>query len=191
MSTHRDFELVSQMLRGVIVLAMTAASVFVGVSLVETLRDDTLPSAVGVDLDTGAFTGDLPPTADLVAARGTVELEAGTGWRVTWWAFTAAPALLAIAGLLIMFRIVGSRDDPFTSVNVRRFSWLAGIALAYLAVEIVRSPVEIAMKDSLGLERLDTSIEFGLPAFLSLVFLALASIWRRGVALRTEQELTI
>lgn len=191
MNRNQDSELISQMLRGVIALAIAAASVFVVVSLVQAVRDDTLPSAVGVDLDLDTFTGELPPTADLVTVRGTVELEAGTGWRVTWWAFTAAPALLAVAGLLIMFRIVGSRDDPFTSVNVRRFSWLAGIALAYLAVEIVRSPVEIAMKDSLGLDRLDTSIDFGLPAFLSLTFLALASIWRRGVALRTEQELTI
>jgi hypothetical protein len=191
MNERRESELVSQMLRGVIVLAIAAASVFVVMSLVQALRDDTLPSAVGVDLDAEAFAGELPPTADLVAVRGTVDLEAGAGWRLTWWAFTAAPALLAVAGLLIVFRILGSRDDPFTSVNVRRFSWLAGIALASLLVEIVRSPVEIAMKDSLGLDRLDTSIDFGLPAFLSLVFLALASIWRRGVAMRTEQELTI
>jgi hypothetical protein len=41
------------------------------------------------------------------------------------------------------------------------------------------------------LERLDTSISSGMPAFLTLVFRVLADVWRRGVALLTEQEPTI
>jgi hypothetical protein len=92
---------------------------------------------------------------------------------------------------LTLFRIVGDATDPFTERNVRRLRLLAGLALGHLTVAIAAGPVEIAMQDALGFETLDTELEFGVPVFLALMLVAVAEVWRRGVALRTEQELTI
>ena len=131
---RNESQLVSGILRGVIALAIVAAGLYLAGSLWHVISEDTLPSAVGVDLDTADFRGELPDSASLTELRGTLDLTAGAGWRTTWWVFTAVPVGLGIAGLVILFRIVGDRDDPFTPTNVRRFAWLGGLAIAYLFV---------------------------------------------------------
>jgi hypothetical protein len=66
----------------------------------------------------------------------------------------------------------------------------AGLVIAALWVLYRVRPIEMELQESRGLDVLD--YEFGLQSIpIAVLAWAFADIWRRGVALRTERDLTI
>ena len=157
----------------------------------EVFTDSELSDPVPVTFAADAISIDLPAGVEIVEVDGQLTGPAGLRWRALWGGINAVPAGLAIAALWVMHRVLGDADDPFTAANVRRFQALAWIATGFLAVSAVRGPIEIQLQDTLGLDVLDAELAFTPPLVIAILAWAFADIWRRGVKLRTEQDLTI
>lgn len=176
--------------RAMAVIGMVVAGVFIVVTGWEALTGDSLPEPVPVSLDAADYAGALPENVRIDTLDARLTAEVGPGWRIIWGLVSIAPAALAIVALWIVFRVFGDTNDPFTEANVRRFRSLAWVATCFLAVGAVRGPIEMELQHSLGIEVIDADLGFG-GLYAAIIAWALADIWRRGVALRTEQELTI
>ena len=177
--------------RGMALLGVVFAVVFIVVTGWSAVTGDTLPEPVPVALDGADYTGALPDGVRIDTLDARLTAEVGAGWRIVWALVSIVPAALAIAGLWTMFRLLDDRHDPFTMTNVRRLRRLAWLATGFLAVGAVRGPIEAELQRSLGLDVIDVEFAFGIPLVIAMLAWAFSEVWRRGVELRTEQELTI
>jgi hypothetical protein len=181
----------SQVLQVLVIVGAVSVAFFAGDLLVKVIGGDALPEPVAVALPVAGVGVDLPAGVEIVDLQARLVADASVGWRVVWGLMSLLPALIVGGALWIMFRLLRDERDPFTMVNVKRLQMLAGLAAAYLAVMGVRGLVEMELERSLGLDALDTEFAFVVPFFLALLCGALAEVFRRGVAMREEQELTI
>lgn len=173
------------------VVGMVFAAAFIVVTGWNTVTGETLPEPVPVSLDGADYAGDLPDGVRIDTLDARLTAEVGPGWRIVWGLVSIVPAVLAIAGLWTMFRLLDDRHDPFTMKNVRRLRSLAWLATGFLAVGAVRGPIEAELQHALGLDVIDVEFSFGLPLVIAMLAWAFSEVWRRGVQLRAEQELTI
>lgn len=184
-------ELLATALQSLAIVGLVGVLFFSVMTMWDAVAGEVLPAPVAVDLAAGDFVGELPAGVEIATVEAQLLADAGLGWRVTWGLVNVIPALLVGAALWILFRLLGGHSDPFTAVNVRRFQRLSVLALAFLVLSAIRGPVEMELQRSLGLDVFDAEFNFGVPLLLALVFTALAAVWRRGVDMRSEQELTI
>lgn len=173
------------------VIGIVAAAGFIVHTAWEVFAGTELSDPVPVWFEADEVAIELPAEVEIVEVEAQLTGPADLGWRAVWGLANVIPAGLAIAALWILYRVLGDADDPFTIANVRRFQALAWIATGFLAVSAVRGPVELQLQDSLGLDVLDAELAFTPPLVIAILAWAFADIWRRGVALRAEQELTI
>jgi hypothetical protein len=173
------------------IIGIAAAAGFIVHTAWEVFAGTELSDPVPVWFEADEVAIDLPVEVEIVEVEAQLTGPAGLGWRAVWGLANVIPAGLAIAALWILYRVLGDADDPFTIANVRRFQALAWIATGFLAVSAVRGPIELQLQDSLGLDVLDAELAFTPPLVIAILAWAFADIWRRGVALRAEQELTI
>jgi hypothetical protein len=181
----------SQVLQVLVSVGAVAVAAFAGDLLVKVIGGDALPEPVVVTLDGSDLGAELPEGVEIVDLQARLVADANLGWRVVWGLMSLLPALIVGGALWIMFRLLRDERDPFTMVNVKRLQILAGLAIAYLAVMGVRAPIEMELERSLGLDAPDAEFAFVVPLFLALMCGALAEVFRRGVAMSEEQELTI
>lgn len=138
------------------------------------------------DIDAG-----YPAGASIVEATAYVDVEAGLGYRLLWWLVSGGGlAFLAIPFLEILRRMLAKGAEPFTAANERRLRWLIGLSLAFASSDLLRPIASIAIQDATGFDGFEASWDFT-SLFVALLLSALLEVWRHGVALRSEQELTI
>lgn len=190
-TTKRPSLTAASVFRGLAVIGMVFAIAYIATTGWNAVTGDTLPEPVPVSLDGADYAGGLPEGVRIDTLDARLTAEVGTGWRIVWGLVSIVPAVLAIAGLWTMFRLLDDRHDPFTMTNVRRLRALAWLATGFLAVGAVRGPIEAELQRSLGLDVIDVEFAFGLPLVIAMLAWAFSEVWRRGVELRTEQELTI
>jgi hypothetical protein len=181
----------SQALQVLVIIGAVAVAVFAGDLMVKVIGGDALPEPVVVTLAASDVGAGVPEGVDIVDLKASLIADVDLGWRVAWGLMSLLPALIVGGALWIVFRLLRDERDPFTMVNVKRLQILAGLAAAYLAVMGVRGLIEMELEFSLGLDAPDTEFAFVVPLFLALLCGALAEVFRRGVAMREEQELTI
>jgi Protein of unknown function (DUF2975) len=177
--------------RALAVIGMIAAVGFIAATTWDAITGDTIPEPVPVTLDGADYSGALPDGVRIDTLDARLTAEVGPGWRITWGLVSVVPAMLVIAALWIMFRLLDDRHDPFTMTNVGRLRRLAWIATGFLAVDAARGPIEAELQHSIGLEVIDVEFAFGVPLVIAMLAWAFSEVWRRGVELRTEQALTI
>ncbi len=173
------------------VIGIAAAAGFIVHTAWEVFAGTELSDPVPVSFEADEIGIELPAGVEIVEVDAQLTGPAALGWRAVWGLANVIPAGLAIAAFWVLYRVLGDADDPFTTANVRRFQALAWIATGFLAVSAVRGPIEMELQHSLGLDVLDAELAFTPPLVISILAWAFADIWRRGVALRNEQELTI
>ncbi len=173
------------------VIGIAAAAGFIVHTAWEVFAGTELSDPVPVTFEADEIGIDLPAGVEIVEVEAQLTGPAAFGWRAVWGLANVIPAGLAIAAFWVLYRVLGDADDPFTAANVRRFQALAWIATGFLAVSAVRGPIEIQLQDTLGLDVLDAELAFTPPLVIAILAWAFADIWRRGVKLRTEQDLTI
>lgn len=181
----------SQALQVLVIIGAVTVAVFAGDLMVKVIGGDALPEPVVVTLDASDLGTEFPEGVGIVDLQARLVADASVGWRVVWGLMSLLPALIVGGALWIMFRLLRDERDPFTMINVKRLQMLAGLATAYLAVMGVRAPIEMELEHSIGLDAPDFEFAFVVPLFLALLCRALAEVFRRGVAMRDEQELTI
>ena len=176
-----------------VILLVVAAGAAVGaiVTAVERLwgnfgDDRTLTVTVDIDRDvTVAAPDGFEPTG--VSGRLT-----GSKADYALWSIGQALAMAGVAAIaLVVFLLVNDarKGEPFTSSSVRRLWVAAGAGMVGLVGSFMSSFGEIGSKVD---GRLTPSATFSLMWVpVSLIFVALASVFGRGLAMRDEAELTI
>ncbi|MGH3848522.1 MAG: DUF2975 domain-containing protein [Pseudonocardiaceae bacterium] len=178
-------------LDGLLLLVMVVAGLVSLLSLVATINSKTV-SDLTVGLPATPLRSSLPSGAVLHEVSGVLGVGAGLGYRLAWWAVGPAAAILVAVGARILRAIVATaRDgDPFVSANVFRVRVLAGLAAGYFVLTVARAFVSVTIQFDIGLKGVTASLSF-LPLVSTVVLLALAEIWQRGVDIRSDQELTV
>jgi len=146
----------------------------------------TMTVAVDVDQD---VTVAAPPGFEPTEVSGRL---AGSKVDYALWSVGQALAMAAVATIaLVVLLLVNDarKGEPFTSSSVRRLWVAAGACLVGQVGSVVSSLGEIGSKIDGSLTPSSTLSLVWFPVFL--IFIALASVFRRGVALRDEAEHTI
>lgn len=178
------------LLRIVVMMAMAAASVFFVASLVAAVGGDSLASPLELGLRPDAITSPFPESATITEANAKVDVEAALGSRLAWWTVTDALALVGVAFLELLRRILAKGTDPFVEANAARLRWMAVLTLVFAFVGMFRGVVALAIEDAAGFTDLEATWDLRALG-LGLVLIALLEVWRHGINLRNEQELTI
>jgi DUF2975 family protein len=139
---------------------------------------------IGPDLTVSA-PGGFEPTG--VAGRLTGSKGDYAVWSVGQAVGMAAVAAIALVVLLLVND--SRKGEPFTSSSVRRLWVAAGACMVGLVGSFVSSMGEIGSKIDGSLTPSSTISLVWVPVFL--IFVALASVFRRGLAMRDEAEYTI
>jgi len=176
-----------------VVLMVLAAAAAVGaiVTAIERLwgnfdDDRTLTVTVDIGRDVTVTAPDgFEPTG--VSGRLT-----GSKADYALWSVGQALAMAAVAAIaLVVFLLVNDarKGEPFTSSGVRRLWVAAGACMIGLVGSFMSSFGEIGSKIDGSLTPSATFSLMWVP--VSLIFVALASVFGRGLAMRDEAELTI
>lgn len=136
------------------------------------------------------FGSTMPSGVHVTSAVAQVDVVIGLVHRLVWWVVNDATALLGVAFLDQLRRILATGDDPFVEENARRLSVMARVAVAFAAVSMVRGFYAVVIQTTAEFDEPGGSFSFGSLA-LAFVLFQLIGFWRRGIALRTESELTI
>ncbi len=177
-------------LRYAVIVAMFAASIYFVGSLAAAITSDSLASPLSLELPTDSISSPYPDDATITEATATVDVKTSIGYRLAWWAVTDALALVGIGFLELLRRILAKGTDPFTSQNASRLRWMMYIAVAFASISALQPIVSFPIQDKAGFDGLEATWDLsGLG--LALVLAALLEVWRHGVALRADAELTI
>jgi hypothetical protein len=130
-----------------------------------------------------------PPGLEVVEVVGRLRASSGgyAAWSIGQALQMAAVAAVAVVVLLVVRD--ARRGEPFTGRNVRRFLLAAGACAVGLVGSFVASIGELESKFDTDLTPSTTISLVWVP--VALVFYSLASVFRRGDALRAEAELTV
>ena len=83
-----------------------------------------------------------------------------------------------------------STIDKEFEQNASRLRSMVVLTMVFASVGLIRPLVAIAIQDNAGFEGLEALWDFQALG-LALVLAALLEVWRHGVALRTDLDLTI
>lgn len=181
----------SRFLQALIVATMIVLTIFLVMSLTHVITSDSLASPLELTLPAESIDSPYPDSASISEATALVDVEAGFGVRLAWWAVTDAMAILGIAFLELLRRLLAAIDDPFTENNASRLNTMVGLAIAAAVVVAIRPVVAILVQDTSGFDGFEATFGFGGNLLLALGIAALLEVWRQGVTLRTEAELTV
>ncbi len=178
------------MLRYAVTVAMAAAAIYLVGSLFVAITSDSLASPLQLQLNADEITSRFPSGATITEAQASVDVEAGLGLRLAWWAVTDALALVGLAFLELLRRILAKHSEPFTAANASRLGWMIKLAIVFACVDATRPIVSLLIQDKAGFDGFEATWDLRSLA-VALILTALLEVWRRGVALRAEAELTI
>lgn len=147
------------------------------------------------------FSDDLG-NGEIVSAMGTVafSLQQLNFGRVAVELSIAVVLLgaLTIAGLLVVRGILNSLivSTPFNHENVKRFRWAGILMIAYNFIEqwmqIRFTQAVFANMQASGIELIrQFNVSLGAPVVLGLFMFSLAEVFRYGLELKTDNDLTI
>ena len=156
----------------------------------DVFTSDKLASPLELGLPNSVVDADFPSGATITEVNALVDVETSLAYRLVWWLVTDGMAILAIPFLVILRRMLAKGSEPFTPENASRLQWLAGLAVAFACVDVLRPVVSMAIQNAKGFDGFGVSWDVG-SLFAALLLAALLEVWRHGVAIRTEQELTI
>lgn len=177
-------------LRYAVIFAMFAASIYFVGSLAAAITSDSLASPLNLGLSNDAISSPYPDSASIAEATAAVDVKTSIGYRLAWWSVTDALALGGIGFLELLRRILAKGTDPFTSENASRLRWMVVLAMGLASVSLLQPIVSIAIQDNAGFDGFEATWDLrGLA--VALVLAALLEIWRHGVALRADADLTI
>lgn len=174
----------SFVLYGVAKMLLTALVVLFGLSATVVAFVGFVPSGRhGSNATYTSLTGDMTRELVLAYELGVSHL---AGRFIFYGIVTCAFALAAIF-FAQLYRIVRSSEsgDPFTTVNAGRLAIMGWILLAPVAIVIA---VRIAR---LAPPAFSETVNMGLLVLAGLVLLILASVFRRGAAMREELDGTV
>ena len=178
-------------LGGLLLIGVGLVGIGVVWSLIDVLASSTL-SGLPIGLSTTQLAGTMADGSTVTEAKALVTVTAGLGYRTVWWLTGPASGVLALFGLVSLRRVVATAQagDPFIVGNVSRIRTVALLTIAYFLLTIAHSFVAIAIQTDLDLETVTATLSFT-PIVLAVILFALAEVWRRGVELREEQQLTV
>lgn len=161
----------------------------------------SLPIYFVPDSDSYTLTSDAWGNGEIVWASGQVAFEStrvnsvGTIVEIVVWLLMLGIPAASI--LLVLRRIFGSMEKgtPFIPANVNRIRWLAGLLIitAVLA-QIVQARIGELILTNIRSSGLDIIYRFELdPTILviGLIILSLAEVFRYGLELQAEADLTV
>lgn len=179
-----------EVLRAFVILAMAGAAILLAFSIFRVVTSDSLVSPLDLEIPTESISAPYPASATIVDASAGVVVDAGFGYRLAWWFVTDALAVVVIGFLELLRRILANPGDPFTDQNATRLRRMSILALVFACVSLIRPIVSVAIQDNAGFDGFEATWDFsGLFVFLALT--ALLEVWRHGVALQSDHELTI
>ena len=178
------------LLRLIVIAAMIGASVYLIGSVAAVVTSDSLASPLDLELPLESITNPYPDDATITDAIASVDVEANIGYRLAWWAVTDALAIIGVGFLELLRRLLTRGGDLFTDQNALRLRWMVVLAIAFASVSLLRPVVAIAIQDNAGFDMLEATWDFRSLGF-ALVLAALLEVWRHGVTMRTDLDLTI
>lgn len=134
---------------------------------------------------------ELPAGASIFEANFLVDVEAGFGYRALWGAVTILPMVPLIAFLLLFRRVIAKGSEPFTPENAARLRWMAIIALGFGVFGVLRPLVVLALQNALGFDEFRPPWPDFTDLLVALFIGGLLEIWRHGIVLKAEQDLTV
>lgn len=161
----------------------------------------SLPIYFVPDSDSYTLTSDAWGSGEIVWASGQVEFESarvdslGTAVEIIVWLLMLGVPLFFI--LVVMRRIFASMESgtPFIPANVNRIRWLAGLLIGTAVfAQIVQARIGELLLTNIRSSGLDIVYRFGLdPTILviGLIILSLAEVFRYGLELQAEADLTV
>lgn len=176
--------------RWLVILSMIGSAVWFAVSLVMVITSDSLVAPLELGLSSGAIDFGYAEGASVAAGVLHIDLEAGWGYRVAWWLVTDAIAILGIAFLEIVRRMLAKGAEPFTEVNASRLRNLIGLSIAFACTDVLRPLLSMVIQDRFGFEGFEGAWDLT-SLFAALLLAGLLQVWRHGITLRADQEFTI
>lgn len=165
------------------------AAIYLVWSTVALFSGDTLFSPLELTLAPSDVLIDLPEGASVYDAQALVEVEADFGQRLVWWLVTDAIVIFALVWLCLAWRIL-ARNELFTEANASRLRIMIIVTLILAGISLFRPAASIYLQGELGLSAVGGIWDFT-DLFIALGLAGLLEVWRHGIALKTEQELTI
>jgi len=179
-----------RVLRILVTALMVLVAIFTVDTVIALFTSDTLLAPLEFSIPPDQVSSSLPEGAAIFEADALLEIEAGFSHRVLWWSVTDVFALFLLAFLFQLRRILDHRSEPFTEENAKRLRSLVILTLVGAIVVLVRPFVSTYLQTSFGFETITATWDFTALAFPLLIG-ALLEVWRHGISLKTDQELTV
>lgn len=177
-------------LRWFVVALMVATGIYSIETLIALFTSDTLVSPLEWSVQPDDIVAALPDGASITEADALVDVEAKFGQRFFWWLVTDMLGVVFFAFLFLIHRILAKGTEPFTEQNAKRLRWLLFLSLFGAGISIARPFVSMSLQESFGFETRYFFMDFTDLLFV-LIIAALLEVWRHGIDLRNEQELTV
>jgi hypothetical protein len=108
-----------------------------------------------------------------------------------WWLVTDLIVVIAMPFLFLLRSVIAKGTEPFTAKNASRLRWMAGIALIAGLISVVRPIVSTVLQGDFGFDGFSASFVDPSDLIMAIGIGGLLEIWRHGITLKTEQELTV
>ncbi len=175
-----------------VLFSMVVTGVIFVRTLIGAVAGDSVVASLPILLGPEQLSAQMPQAASVVDGWVEAEVEITTGIveRLVWWVVRDGTAGLWLVGLELVRRLLRTVDAPFDEANIARLRGLSAVAVLILVVEFLRSSLQALIMVRHGFAGVATSYSFnGLVAVLLLG--VLMQVWRRGIELRLDRELTI
>jgi len=108
-----------------------------------------------------------------------------------WWIVTDLVVVVAMPFLFLLRRVIAKGTEPFTAENASRLRWMAVFALIAGVISILRPIVSTILQGDFGFEGFSGTFIDPSDLVLALGIGGLLEIWRHGITLKADQELTV
>lgn len=176
--------------RWFVTILLATAVIMSVVFFVEVFTSSTLVAPLEVSIAPETIDSGFPTEATIIDADAFVDLETSLGYRLLWWLVTDALAILAIPFLIILRSMLTTGAEPFTEQNASRLRWLVMLAVGFAAIDFLRPVVSIIIQGESGFDDLSAPVDIT-SLLVTMLLAGLLELWRHGIRLRVDQELTI
>ena len=160
------------------------------------------PAYLELDPEIYSLQSEIFGAGEIQTAKAIVSFESGSpppiGLSIVVWIqrlMLAVATFVILLNLSLIFRSIIQGETPFIAENVGRIRWIAGLVILYTIIEeLGHAFVGNRIFGLAEREGVDVvfQIEFGTGVILvGLIIFALAEVFRYGVELQTEADLTV